>query len=401
MEDVFETAGEEEEQLAGSQLRAEIELDWEALAVSFENQLPRSHSFLDLTSGKVVTLTGSVEIPEPPEPADNFLYLKPRPSREGYRTMQNFIGTLDDPVLVEKLSATLVGKGAFRRFKDQLLAYPQVRQEWFAFKDAEVYAYACAWLEKEGVRATNEIPATAPRELLPSETPPAVRLRREMVVAIPSPEIEPDIKIDGDLAAAIAPFDRPGLTFRPARTALLVIDMQRVFVDPQGGSFIPMSTAAGERLATVIDACRRAGVPVIFTRHVHEYPERDGGAMSRWWRSLIVAGSADSELAERFQPRQDEPVICKCRYDAFAGTRLDMILRSGAVCDLLIGGVMTNLCCETTAREAFVRDFNVFFLGDCTAAADPTLHLASLKNIAYGFGRVLGSVEAIGILRGS
>jgi nicotinamidase-related amidase len=396
MEDVLETAGEQEEQPNSNQSKTELELDWEALAVAFENQLPRSHSFLDLTSGKVVTLTGSDEIPDPPDQADHFLYLKPRPSREGYRTMQNFIHTLDDPVLIEKLSATLVGKGAFRRFKDQLLGYPHVRQEWFAFKDAEVYAYASAWLEKEGVRATNEIPVTARCESSPDMPPPAARLRREMVAAMPSPET--DCIENGDLAAAIAPFDRPGLMFRPASSALLVIDMQRVFVDPQGSSFLPMSVAAGEHLVTVIDACRRAAVPVIFTRHVHEYPERDGGAMSRWWRSLVVAGSVDSELAERFQPLENEPVVSKCRYDAFAGTRLEMILRSGGICDLLIGGVMTNLCCETTAREAFVRDFNVFFLGDCTAASDPALHIASLKNIAYGFGRVLGSAEAVGIL---
>lgn len=394
MEDVHETPDAAREPPQGERERVELELDWEALAVAFENQLPHSHSFLDLTSGKVVTLTGSADVPDPPEPAENFLYIKPRPSREGYRTMQNFIRTIEDAGLVEKLSAALVGKGAFRRFKDQLLAYPHVRQQWFAFKDSEVYAYAAAWLDKEGVRATNEQPATFSREALPAEPSPAA-VRREMV--LPDAGIEPGGP-DLDLAAAIAPFDRPGLAFRPARSALLVIDMQRVFVDPHGSSFLPMSAASSERLLAVIDSCRRAGVPVIFTRHLHEYPERDGGAMSRWWRSLIVAGSADSELAENFQPRKDEPVISKCRYDAFAGTRLEMILRSGGVCDLLIGGVMTNLCCETTAREAFVRDFNVFFLGDCCASSDPKLHVASLKNIAYGFGRVLGSTEAIAIL---
>jgi len=116
--------------------------------------------------------------------------------------------------------------------------------------------------------------------------------------------------------------------------------------------------------------------------------------MARWWRSLIRAGSPDAELIEAFNPVNGERVITKSRYDAFANTELEMVLRSLGIEDLVIGGVMTNLCCETTAREAFVRDFNVFFLADGTAAADPELHLASLRNIAYGFGRVLSVAEA-------
>ena len=120
--------------------------------------------------------------------------------------------------------------------------------------------------------------------------------------------------------------------------------------------------------------------------------------MSRWWRSLIEEGTEGAELADVVQPQDQEPVITKCRYSAFAGTRLEMILRSMRIEDLLVGGVMTNLCCETTARDAFVRDFNVFFLGDGTATADAGLHLASLQNIAYGFGRVMGVSEAVEIL---
>ncbi len=116
--------------------------------------------------------------------------------------------------------------------------------------------------------------------------------------------------------------------------------------------------------------------------------------MSRWWRSLIMEGSEEAELVDALRPAAGERVITKSRYDAFAFTELELVLRSLGIEDLLIGGVMTNLCCETTAREAFVRDFNVFFLGDGTAAADFSMHVASLRNIAYGFGRVLSVAEA-------
>jgi nicotinamidase-related amidase len=181
---------------------------------------------------------------------------------------------------------------------------------------------------------------------------------------------------------------------------LLVVDMQNVFASPEGSAFLPMSVPVCGRLVELVQVCRQSGVPVIFTRHVHVHPHQDGGAMARWWSSLILEGTQEAELVEALRPREGERVIVKCRYNAFAGTPLELVLRSLGVEDLLVGGVMTNLCCETTARDAFNRDFNVFFLGDGTATANQELHVSSLKNIAYGFGRVLGVSEALQILHG-
>lgn len=361
----------------------EVEIDWESLAIALENQLPESHSFLDLSTGQVVTFTGVLEQPDPPEPRENFLYIPPRPSREGYRTMQKFLANLEDEQLRNRLAQALVGRGAFRRFKDCLLDYPQERQRWFAFKDAEVYAFAARWLEQNQVVASNPPPpSNGERPLRP--LPGLVR----------RPAVEPA----DDFHQAIAPYDRPALVFRPERTALLVIDMQRIFVDPQGSAYLSASGQASERLQRVLEAARNNGLRIYFTRHRHRYPASDGGSMSRWWRSLILDGSRDAELAEGFQPRDDEPVIDKCRYSAFCGTPLEAMLRAGGVEDVIIGGVMTNLCCETTARDAFVRDFNVFFLADATATVDADMHRGSLRNIAYGFGRVLSAAEAIRVL---
>ena len=113
-----------------------------------------------------------------------------------------------------------------------------------------------------------------------------------------------------------------------------------------------------------------------------------------------LSATQEAELIDTLNPRETERVIVKCRYSAFAGTPLEMILRSLNVEDLIVGGVMTNLCCGTTARDAFNRDFHVFFLGDGTAPANEELHTSSLKNISYGFGRVLGVSEALQVLRG-
>jgi isochorismate hydrolase len=320
--------------------------------------------------------------------------------------MQRFIEAVQEPSLKEKLAAALVGKGAFRRFKDQLLAYPEIRQQWFAFKDNEVYTYARDWLEREGVYATNDFPTTPPDghalsnmiPPVPLETPQKTPTHRRGPVSHVDLSSMPEDEIDW--AKAIADYDRDGLVFRPERAALLVVDMQRVFVDPEGETYLPMSAGACERLKKMVEACRQESVPVFFTRHVHQQAQQDGGSMARWWSSLIMEGTPDAELVETLQPLETERVITKCRYSAFAGTPLEMILRSTGVEDLIIGGVMTNLCCETTARDAFVRDFNVFFLADGTATADEALHLSSLRNIAHGFGRVMGVAEAVKTLQG-
>jgi len=375
----------------------ELELDWESLAVAFENQLPNSHSYLELSTGKVHTQNNAPGVaPQPPGPAEEFLYIQPRPSREGYRTMQRFIETVSEPKLKEALSTALVGKGAFRRFKDQLLDYPEVRQQWFAFKDTEVYTYIRDWLAGEGVKATNEPPAgTIKERITTTQPPPSVESRREI---LPASSAEPDG--DSEWKAAITEYDRPGVVFRPAKAALLVVDMQKVFASPEGSTFLPMSVPVCERLVELIEICRQRRVPVIFTRHVHTNPQMDGGSMARWWRSLILEGSQEAELVDQLRPQDGERVIVKCRYSAFTGTPLDMVLRSLGVEDLIIGGVMTNLCCETTARDAFNRDFNVFFLGDGTATVNQELHASALRNISYGFGRVLGVSEALEVLSG-
>ena len=376
-----------------------LDVDWESLAVAVENQLLTSFSYLNLENGEVETLQiADGSQPDSPNKPGDWLVVPPRPSREGYRTMQHFVEQMEDPILRDKLNAALVGRGAFRRFKDLLLDFPEQRQEWFAFKDSEVYAYISQWLDREGVEVRNEPPSNSSRTRFSaavrrsSPTRPALGDRPAYEGGLSG------VESDVDWRSAIAPFDRPDVVFRPNSTALIVIDMQRIFVDPQGSSFLPMATGACDQLVALIQEWRQAGRPVIFTRHVHKDPRQDGGVMSRWWRSLIMDGSWGAEFVDDVHPADGERVITKSRYGAFSYTELEMVLRSMNIEDVLIGGVMTNLCCETTAREAFVRDFNVFLLADGTAAADVSLHLASLRNLAYGFGRVLSVAEAQRIL---
>ena len=101
----------------------------------------------------------------------------------------------------------------------------------------------------------------------------------------------------------------------------------------------------------------------------------------------VVPGEA------RFLPELNvspkDVVIPKTTYSAFHKTGLEEKLEEHGIQDLVIGGVMTNLCCETTARDAFVRDYRVFFLVDGTSTVNEDFHLATLKNLSYGFATLL------------
>lgn len=117
--------------------------------------------------------------------------------------------------------------------------------------------------------------------------------------------------------------------------------------------------------------------------------------MARWWGEVILEGTFDHRLMGELNPREGERILPKRRYSAFFGTDLEPYLRGLGVEDVVICGVMTNLCCETTARDAFVRDFRVFFVHDATATSSKDLQVASLMNLAYGFAVLVGTEEVV------
>ncbi len=170
------------------------------------------------------------------------------------------------------------------------------------------------------------------------------------------------------------------------QSALLVIDMQEYFR--------PIATGIIPGVKRVIDVCRRSGVPVIYTQHGHNDPE-ESGMLSEWWEGHIIPGSDEALIVPEIQPATGERVMAKDRYSAFYRTDLEDQLRKSGIKDMIISGVMTNLCCETTARDAFVRDFRVFFLADGTATSGDDYHIAALRNLAYGFAYILTCDEIV------
>jgi ureidoacrylate peracid hydrolase len=172
------------------------------------------------------------------------------------------------------------------------------------------------------------------------------------------------------------------LAIHPSNTALLIIDMQNCFVEGYPIS-APQGPVVLERLNRLSSVCRAAGLRVIHTAHVVRPDGSNIGVMGELIPAVnagvITQGNESARLHPRLKVEPGDIVLDKPRFGAFHGTELELILRSNGIESLIIGGIATNVCCETTAREANARDFRVHFLSDGTATFDlPDL----------GFGRV-------------
>jgi ureidoacrylate peracid hydrolase len=193
----------------------------------------------------------------------------------------------------------------------------------------------------------------------------------------------------------IAPFNRHPIELNVKNAALLVVDMQKFFLDPTSPTFTVGGEAILPNVKRLIETFRNARRPVIFTKHAHHPNMMDIGIMGWWWRGMCVEGSVESEIHDDIAPEPEEKVILKHRYSAFYNTDLETILRCCGIEDIVICGIMTNLCCESTARDAYFRDYRVFFPADGTGATCEEMHLASLLNLAYGFANIVRTGEII------
>jgi isochorismate hydrolase len=185
----------------------------------------------------------------------------------------------------------------------------------------------------------------------------------------------------------LRPYRERRARIRPKHSALLVIDLQNYFeqiVQPILGN-----------IQNVIQFCRKKNIPVIFTQHGHTGATSNGGVLGKWWGQVILHGTKDWKFIPEIKIESKDRVLQKKRYSAFFKTDLEQFLRSKGIKDLIISGVMTNLCCETTARDAFMRDYRVFFLIDGTATGKEDHHLATLKNLGYGFAYLITCDELI------
>ncbi|MBN1825486.1 MAG: isochorismatase family protein [Candidatus Eisenbacteria bacterium] len=192
--------------------------------------------------------------------------------------------------------------------------------------------------------------------------------------------------IDGRAAAFLRETNavrRTGTTlFDPRRSALLVLDLQKYFLDEDSHAFVPGGPAILPRVRDLAEAYAEMGLPLFFTRHGNDV--RNAGRMADWWGDMIGVNDPRGEIIEGIGAGKGT-VIVKSQYDAFHETGLAEILRQRSVEQVVVCGVVAHLCCESTARSAFVRGFHVFFTVDATADYHEDFHRASLLNLAHGF----------------
>jgi nicotinamidase-related amidase len=200
-----------------------------------------------------------------------------------------------------------------------------------------------------------------------------------------------------------------------SRAALLVIDMQRDFLEPGGfgealGNDVGLVSGVIDPIRRVLNAARSAGLTVVHTREGHlpdlsDLPDAksrrgrsalrigDVGPMGR----ILVRGEAGHEIVPQLRPAPGELVIDKPGKGAFYGTDLDALLRERGVRQLIVCGVTTEVCVNTTVREANDRGYDCLVLSDCTASYFPEFHDMALKMLQAQDGIVawVGNSSAV------
>jgi nicotinamidase-related amidase len=197
-----------------------------------------------------------------------------------------------------------------------------------------------------------------------------------------------------------------------AATALLIIDMQRDFLDPKGyvaqtGVDVGILRRTIEPVRRLLAAARTAQVTVIHTREGHRPDLADLTAVKQRRAAgagaaigslgplgrLLVRGEAGHAIIDELAPLPDETIIDKPGFGAFYATDLELVLRAAGISSLIIAGVTTDICVHSTLREAVDRGFECTTVADACAAGEVGMHVAMLACIA-GEGGILGRVAS-------
>ena len=190
----------------------------------------------------------------------------------------------------------------------------------------------------------------------------------------------------------------------PEYAALIVVDVQNDFVSPQGsagkrGEDVSAAMAMIPNLTGLIDAARKIGLTVVYIRTTHsewtDTPSWIYRSTQKSGLSTCREGTWGAEFYDGIAPLTSERVVIKHRYSAFINTDLNTVLKAKNIQSVLVCGVATNVCVETTARDAYMYDYYVTMIDDCSAAYEAKLHLGTLDNMKRHFGMVASSGEII------
>ena len=190
----------------------------------------------------------------------------------------------------------------------------------------------------------------------------------------------------------------------PRYAALIVVDVQNDFVSPEGsaakrGDDVGAAMAMIPNLTRLIEEARSVGLTLIYVRTSHsdwtDTPSWIYRTSQKSGLNTCREGSWGAEFYAGISPLPSERVVTKHRYSAFINTDLNTVLKARGIQSVLVCGVATNVCVETTARDGYMYDYYVTMVDDCSAAYDAKLHMGTLENIRRHFGLVASSHEII------
>lgn len=172
------------------------------------------------------------------------------------------------------------------------------------------------------------------------------------------------------------------MTLDRAHAALLVVDMEHDFV--HGPMAVAGAAELATRLAPLVRAVRRAGVPVVFATQALRRGGEDVGALARFEpvaaRQALVEGTSGVQVVAELEPQPEDLYVVKRRFSAFHGTDLDLLLRSRGVRQLVVCGVAAHVCCDTTVRDAFQHGYDPVYLADGVEMGDlPDLGFGAIR----------------------
>lgn len=193
---------------------------------------------------------------------------------------------------------------------------------------------------------------------------------------------------------------------RPEKAALIVVDVQNDYCHEDGncaqrGYDTSDAREMVPRLQALVSSARQTGMKIVFIQTKHDgsldseswlYRTGDREVGSSPTPSNCIIGSWGEEFYG-VKPESDDTVVNKYRYSAFIDTNLDFVLRNAGIEALIFTGVATNVCVESTLRDAVSMDYKVTLVSDCAASFDPTLHDVTLVNVSRYFGQVLDSTQ--------
>lgn len=193
---------------------------------------------------------------------------------------------------------------------------------------------------------------------------------------------------------------------QPEHTALLVIDMQNDFC-AEGGYLnrvrnydVAFAAPVATNIASVIGAARKAGVPVVWIRSHYDFKYLAAPDIAkRGQEGLCLEGSWGADFF-RLAPEADDLIVDKHHFSGFKGTRLDGLLRSRDIRTLVVTGVATNVCVDSTLREGFFLGYYIVLLEDCVGSNSKAGHEGTLATVCNNIGTVAMSAVLIEVLKG-